>query len=221
VQKGLASPALLDTYSEERLRVIAQMLKVTTELYNKTFGEIHGGGKGDDDAWRRGGDLSMLGVNYCGSSIVLEDDAVTSTNAYSKTEGGHVLAAYRAPDASGLVRAGTEDVPTRLFAIFSATVHTVLLFGGDEATRARVTKVLARLPKDTVRAVCVLPQGQTVGDRATVSTLILEDRAGHAYAGYGLTPNELTVVVVRPDGVVGAVVSSAEGAVRYFQKILL
>jgi hypothetical protein len=163
----------------------------------------------------------MLGVNYCGSSIVLEDDAVTSTNAYSKTEGGHVLAAYRAPDASGLVRAGTEDVPTRLFAVFSATVHTILLFGGDEATRTRIAEVLARLPKDTVRAVYVLPQGQTVGDRATVSTLILEDRAGHAYAGYGLTPNELTVVVVRPDGVVGAVVASAEGVVRYFQKILL
>ena len=37
VHKGLAPDSLLDTYAEERLRVIAQMLQLTTALYAKTF----------------------------------------------------------------------------------------------------------------------------------------------------------------------------------------
>ncbi|KAJ7662150.1 FAD binding domain-containing protein [Mycena polygramma] len=214
VHKGLAAPALLDTYSEERLRVIAQMLKLTTELYNKTFS-----GK-DDEGWRRGGDLRMLGVNYCRSSIVLEDGpAVPGDSAYANAEGGPTRAAYRAPDASGLVRA-EDDVSMRLFAIFSASAHTVLLFGGDAAAHAGVAEVLARFPEGTVRTVQIVPQGQTA-DASAGSALVVEDREGHAYAGYGVPVDKLTVVVVRPDGVVGATVTGAEGVERYFRKILL
>ncbi|KAF7334247.1 FAD-binding-3 domain-containing protein [Mycena sanguinolenta] len=219
VQKGLAPETLLDTYSEERLRVIAQMLQLTTDLHEKTF---RGDGK-NHDVWFRGGDVQMLGVNYCGSSIVQEDGAVrgAGATAYSKSSAGRVQAAYRAPDAPGLVRvrvrAGSEDTPTRLFDVFSVDVHTVLLFGGNETTRA---EVLGRLPKEGVRVVVLLPQGQTATD-GTSSALVLEDRAGHAYAGYGMRADELTVVIVRPDGVVGAVSPTAEGVERYFQKILI
>ncbi|KAJ6511503.1 FAD binding domain-containing protein [Mycena vitilis] len=220
VHKGLAAPALLDTYSAERLRVIAQMLKLTTELYHKTFNTA---GKADagDSGWARGPDLSMLGVNYCGSSIVLEDEdeARVPGNAYAKVEGGRSRAAYRAPDAPGLVCKG-EDVPTRLFAIFSASAHTVLLFGGDAAAHASLAEVLARLPEGTVRMVQIVPQGQTAGASAG-STLVLEDRAGHAYTGYGVPADKRTVVVVRPDGVVGATVTGAKGIERYFRNILL
>ncbi|KAJ6511513.1 FAD binding domain-containing protein [Mycena vitilis] len=215
VHKGLAAPALLDTYGEERLRVIAQMLKLTTELYNKTFS-----GSKDDEGWRRGGDLRMLGVNYCRSSIVLEDGpAVPGASAYANAEGGPTRAAYRAPDASGLVCKG-EDVPTRLFAIFSASAHTVLLFGGDAAAHAGVAEVLARFPEGTVRPVQIVPQGQSAGAPAG-SALIVEDREGHSYAGYGVPVDKLTVVVVRPDGVVGATVTGAEGVERYFRNVLL
>ncbi|KAF8178144.1 FAD binding domain-containing protein [Mycena galopus ATCC 62051] len=218
VQKGLAPPALLDTYSEERLPVIAQMLKLTTDLFHKFSHNVRDGGNAE--AWQRPSDLNlnMLGVNYCGSSIVHEDGApgvATNNNAYLKASSGRVQAAYRAPDAPGLVRAGSGDAPTTLFTVFSVAMHTVLLFGGD----ARA-EVLDRLPKEAVRAVRLLPQGQTVGDAAT-SALVLEDRDGHAYAGYGLGPDEPTVVIVRPDGVVGAVVAGAEGVESYFEKILL
>ncbi|KAF7366420.1 FAD-binding-3 domain-containing protein [Mycena sanguinolenta] len=213
VQKGLASDSLLDTYSEERLRVIAQMLELTTSLYRKLFQD-----RKNDEAWARGGDLRMLGVNYCGSSIVQEDNVMREASAdpYSKSSIGRVQAAYRAPDAPGLVRAGSEDAPTRLFGIFSVDVHTVLLFGGDETTRA---EVLGRLPEHAVRVVVLLPQGHTAANSAG-SALILEDRAGHAYAGYGLRGDVLTVVIVRPDGVVGAVAAGVEGVEQYFQKIL-
>ncbi|KAF7350749.1 FAD-binding-3 domain-containing protein [Mycena sanguinolenta] len=215
VQKGLAPEALLNTYSEERLRVIAQMLQLTTDLHKKIF---RGDSKNPDEGWFRGGDVQMLGVNYSGSSIVQEDDAVqgASVTPYSTSGAGHIRAAYRAPDAPGLVRVGSEGAPTRLFSIFSVEVHTVLLFGGDDTTRA---EVLGRLPKEAVRAVLLLPQGQTTTN-ASSPALVLEDRAGHAYAGYGMRVDELTVVIVRPDGVVGAVAIDAEGVERYFQKIL-
>ncbi|KAJ6569265.1 FAD binding domain-containing protein [Mycena capillaripes] len=226
--KGLASPTLLDTYSAERLRVIAQMLKLTTELYNQSFDALRAGAEADDKVWSRGGDLRMLGVNYCGSAIVLEAGAVpggaSTDSPYSQAhvDGARVQAGYRAPDASGLVcvRSGSgsdtdTSKMTSLFAVFSAAMHTVLLFGhGDEAN---VAEVLAGLPKDAVRAVEVLAPGQ----RTAGSVLVLEDQAGHAYAGYGMNANEPTVVVVRPDGVVGAVVSSVEGVEQYFKKIFL
>ncbi|KAF8178164.1 FAD binding domain-containing protein [Mycena galopus ATCC 62051] len=219
VQKGLALPALLDTYSEERLPVIAQMLKLTTALFHKTFHKA-GDGTKDEEAWARGGDLNMLGVNYSGSSIVQEDGApVAGVNAYSRRSSGRVQAAYRAPDAPGLVRAGSADVPTTLFSIFSVAVHTVLLFGGQATSITRVSEVLGGLPEEAVRVVRLLPQGQITGDAAT-SALVLEDRAGQAYAGYGVPLDEQTVVIVRPDGVVGAVVPDAEGVERYFKKIL-
>ncbi|KAJ7481756.1 FAD binding domain-containing protein [Mycena latifolia] len=221
VQKGLASAALLDTYSEERIRVIAQMLKLTTDLYNKSFNQTVEG-SADDSGWKRGRDMSMLGVNYCGSSIVLEDAAgAGAASAYAKSAGSRVQAAYRAPDAPGLVPAGTDGAPTTLFAVFRVSAHTILLFGGDSSARAPVASVLARLPQDAVRSVLVVPQGHTAGDDAALFAAVLEDRTGHAYAGYGLTPGELAVVVVRPDGVVGAVVPDAEGVERYFQKIFV
>lgn len=223
MQRGLAPAVLLDTYGEERLRVIAQMLELTTELYKRTFK----GGENrteDEGAWKRGGDLRMLGVNYVGSSIVLEDAAVAGTNAYAAAAGSPVQAAYRAPDAPGLVRAGSDDAPTTLFDVFHISVHTVLLFGGGGGDVAAVAAVLARFPKDAVRAVLIVPQGQPTTAAADESALVLvlEDRAGHAYAGYGLVPGgALTAVVVRPDAFVGAVVDGADGLELYFQKIFV
>ncbi|KAJ7637696.1 FAD binding domain-containing protein [Mycena polygramma] len=224
VHKGLAPATLLDTYSEERIRVIAQMLQLTTKLHDKTWIAPPAGAAADDSKFKRSSDLSMLGVNYRGSSIVLEEegDAAVESNAYAKAEGGRVEAAYRAPDAPGLVHMGSDnDAPTRLFAIFRASVHTVLIFGGDAAARAPVADVLGKLHKDMVHSVVVLTQGKTSAEDASSFVTVLEDQAGHAYRGYGLDAGELTVVIVRPDGVVGAVVSGAEGVKAYFRKIFV
>ncbi|KAJ7282897.1 hypothetical protein C8J57DRAFT_1296894, partial [Mycena rebaudengoi] len=143
----------------ERIRVIAQMLQLTTALYEKTFGSIL-----DDKAgtgWERNGDLHMLGVNYRGSSIVVEDGhPVLGVGAYAKSEGVGVQAAYRAPDASGLVTSGS-DVPMSLFAIFSAAVHTVLVFGGDAVAHGAIANTLKRFPTETVQSVLLIPQRQT------------------------------------------------------------
>ncbi|KAJ7466152.1 FAD binding domain-containing protein, partial [Mycena galericulata] len=226
VQKGLAPPKLLDTYSEERIRVIAHMLNLTTELYNSSFDQLHRKGIAIEDAsFARGGDLRMLGINYRGSSIISEDAGAAAegaSNAYAKAEGGRIQAAYRAPDAPGLIRVGSGSAsdPTRLFTLFRASVHTVLLFGGDAASRVPVASVLAHIPAGLFDALLVLPKGQKAASDAEIfSSLVLIDASGHAYGGYGVG-TELTIVVVRPDGFVGAVASDAAGVQKYFQKLL-
>ncbi|KAJ6584775.1 FAD binding domain-containing protein [Mycena capillaripes] len=219
VHKGLAPAALLDTYSEERLRVIAQMLQLTTKLHDKTWVHVPGA-LADEVKFNRPSDLSMLGVNYSGSSIVL-GEAAAASSAYEKAEGGRVQAAYRAPDAPGLVYSGSADAPTHLFAIFRALMHTVLIFGGDAAVRAPLADMLGQLPKATVQSVVLLAPGTTSAGDASAFDMVLHDHAGHAYTGYGLNAGELTVIVVRPDGVVGAVVSGSEGVETYFKKIFV
>ncbi|KAJ7754153.1 FAD binding domain-containing protein [Mycena maculata] len=219
VEKSLSPTTLLDTYDEERLRVIAQMLQLTTKLHDKTWAN------GTFARFQRPSELSMLGVNYAGSSIVLEAAGAggAESDAYTTAEGGRVQAAYRAPDAPGLVRVGPADAPTRLFDIFCASAHSVLVFGGDAAEYASVADVLARLPKGSTQLVVLLPHGAMSGGNSEVSTgaMVLEDRAGHAYRGYGLDADELTIVVVRPDGVVGAVISAADSVETYFRKIFV
>ncbi|KAF8185934.1 FAD binding domain-containing protein [Mycena galopus ATCC 62051] len=190
VQNGLASSALLDTYSEERIPVMHRcsgLPRSCTTRASTVTGERRRVGPG-----RRS---NMLGVNYSGSSIIQEDAALVESaksSAYSRGNGGRVQAAYRAPDAPGLVRLGR---------------------------RIARAEGLRRLPKAAVQTVQLLPQGQSAGDSATPA-LVLEDRAGHAYAGYGVPVDKLTIVVVRPDGVVGAVVPNAEGVESYFKKIM-
>ncbi|KAJ7779501.1 monooxygenase [Mycena maculata] len=210
VHKDLAPEMLLDTYSEERVCVIAQMMKVTTDLYNASFDQLHRAGVAIQDAlFLRGGDLNMLGVNYCGSSIISEDAAVAGNNAYSKAEGGCVQAAYRTPDMPGLIHVGSTDAPTTLFAIFRGSAHTVLLFGGVKAACAPVVDELARIPAEILQTVLVLQQGQQAAGEDSLFDAVLVDCEGHAYTGYGLQPHKLTIVMVRPDGVVGVVASDA------------
>jgi hypothetical protein len=166
----------------------------------------------------------MLGVNYRGSSIVCEEPGAAEgvDDPYMGGAGGRVQAAYRAPDASELVPAGKQDKTTKLFEVFSASRHTVLVFGGDAGTRAPVSKALEHISAaGVVHAVLVLGQGNTTPSDALSFATVLEDRAGHAYKGYNVDAEELAVVVVRPDGVVGVVASDAEGLERYFKKILI
>ncbi|KAJ7211758.1 FAD binding domain-containing protein [Mycena pura] len=237
VHKGLSPDALLDTYAEERLRVIAQMLTLTTELYNKTFrttARRDTENEDEKDAWTRGGALTMLGVNYRGSSIVREEghgiggSKDASISPYAAEDGivnTGARVAFRAPDASGLVR--LDGSVTQLFTVFRLSVHTVLLFGMGPAGFGweRMVEVLRRRSADIVHTVQVLPRGVThreANSQVQLQVDVLHDMEGHAYQGYGLSATELSVVVVRPDGVVGAIEKgngAAEGVEGYFRKI--
>ncbi|TFY56076.1 hypothetical protein EVJ58_g7861 [Rhodofomes roseus] len=90
VEKGLASPSLLATYTEERLPVIAAMLQKSTKLYDAMQNNA-------EEGWNRGGDLRMLGVNYRWSSIVVDErtpkaQSPESVNPYGSGNDGELRA---------------------------------------------------------------------------------------------------------------------------------
>ncbi|KAA1479243.1 monooxygenase [Dentipellis sp. KUC8613] len=227
--KGLASPSLLDSYDTERLPVIKEMLQRTTAILNRTFTTENGKStpvaSTDNDAespWKRSTQLNQLGVHYRWSPIVVDEavdelglqdkdkaEALTAST-YVVEEGGRLHAGDRAPDSPGLVDLKTGRT-MRLFDIFGPDHHTLLVFtDGDPAS---VLAPLARIPKNLIRTVAIRSQGVALAEVAGVD-LSLQDKEGYAYPAYGAH-----VAVVRPDGVVGALVDGAEGVEKYFAGI--
>ena len=169
--------------------------------------------------------MNMLGVNCRSSPIVLDEfTQAEPVNAYGTLEEGVLVAGDRAPDAPelGLIvpqAFGGAETETRLFDVFCPIHHTVLVFAPDSASSTDVLEVLGRYPGDVIRPVIVLSQDSevTIGAQADV----VVDRGGHAYRAYLAVRGEQKVVVVRPDGVVGAIVHGAEGVGAYFAKIFV
>ncbi|KAI5999461.1 FAD binding domain-containing protein [Pisolithus marmoratus] len=268
VYKGFASLSLLDTYTSERLPVIAEMLGFTTELHDRTFdqpnaehtpqstadenGDSKPAKSNFERAMRRGGKLNMLGVNYRTSPIVVDEFVPTPTSgvavvhsAYGDTQEGVLRAGDRAPDAPGLVPvispnralsnvlSGSQSNGTAgsicMFDIFASTHHTVIIFA-PASTTPDVRSVLATLDqtvlKELARRVVVVPGSafepnglvgtSSEADQAIDSEVFI-DQAGHAYRGYVVEEQEARVVVVRPDGVVGAIVRGVTGLEQYFE----
>ncbi|KAH7923394.1 hypothetical protein BV22DRAFT_1036317 [Leucogyrophana mollusca] len=200
VQKGLSPASLLSTYTTERLPVIAEMLELTTAILDKTMS--------------RGQKLYMLGVNYRYSPIVVDEFSDAGpVNAYGLLQEGVLIAGDRAPDAPRLTRGDGE--PTRLFDIFRPAYHTVLIFAADSASAAPLLSALSQYDSSVLRSAVVLPS-PAAPSSTTTGDLTLVDEGGYAYGGYLVKEGQTRVVVVRPDGVVGAIVSGAQGLEKYF-----
>lgn len=210
VYKGFSPASLLDSYTAERLPVIAEMLEITTGLLDNIRAEPT-----IDRAMRRENRLNMLGVNYRTSPVVLDEFTnLEPVSAYRALDEGELVAGDRAPDSPVAALGGVE---TRLFDVFSPTNHTVLVFAPDPTAMTGILEALRKYPVDVIRPVIVLPEGSegiTVGQ---VDVVI--DNGGHAYRAY-LAKGE-KVIVVRPDGVVGAIVHHAEGVDAYFARIFI
>ncbi|KAI6008112.1 FAD binding domain-containing protein [Pisolithus orientalis] len=265
VYKGLSPTSLLDTYSAERLPVIAEVLSVTAEMHKRTYRESqseHAPRSTTDDkdndssklaesklqrSLHRGKNLYMLGVNYRTSPIVIDEFTPAPTSAgahraYGDIQEGVLQAGDRAPDAPDLAPVFTpncaaptsstpsKEVPesTRLFDIFAPTYHTVLMFT-PALTFPAVRSVFAALEQsiaksESVRSLVVLagslsePDDRVIKDQI-IGVEVFVDQAGHAYRGYIVEREQIKVVVVRPDGVVGAVVHGAEGLGQYFEGV--
>ena len=223
VYKGYASAALLDSYQEERLPIIAEMLGKTTEIFNKTMER-----RGDPTLSVVGGntDMTQLGVNYRGSSIIGEDDIRDTTlkvSGYNKDSETAACPGDRAPEVPSLINATGEDKQETLFNIFSPTYHSVLVFAKkyEEYSALALSAIIKRLPENTVRSVLILPaeSNLNVNKQGGVYDEVYIDSGGHGHSDYGLPSDQTYFVVVRPDGVVGARVHEVAGVERYFQKI--
>jgi hypothetical protein len=228
--------------------VITEMLRRTTAILDATArsvgttGSVSGPSGGtpaqdaDASAWTRGRDLFMLGINYQWSSIVLDDQRARPTReegaaraygADAVSEG--LRAGDRAPDAPDLrVLSGTWFAPgstPALFDAFRPNHHTVLFFAGATATAAPnllepMLAVVHRQPVATVRTALVLGSEIVHGTTSPMDTVVF-DAQGYAFKHYDVSKDAsaLTAVVVRPDGVIGAIVRSEVTLEQYFKLI--
>ncbi|KAH7920685.1 hypothetical protein BV22DRAFT_1039541 [Leucogyrophana mollusca] len=206
VQKDLAPPSLLDTYTAERLPVIAEMLELTTSILNQTLVAA----SEEEAIQQRGQRLLMLGINYRSSSIV-RDEFVTEARpvaAYGLLDEGRLEAGDRAPDAPGL--RAQDGTTTKLFDIYRPWYHTVLVFGPDAA------QSLGKYDPSLVRLVVVLPASGAGTHSGYGADMVLVDEERYAHSAYLVKEGDAKVVVIRPDGVVGAIVHNLEGVNKYF-----
>ncbi|KAH8836116.1 FAD binding domain-containing protein [Flagelloscypha sp. PMI_526] len=219
VIKTEASPSLLETYTTERLPVIAAMLDKTKLILNATLKDDVRDEK--SIAWRRDGELTMLGINYRGSNIIVDTvhpaDVQAAVNPY---RGGESLCAGdRAPQAPGVV--DRNGGGTSLFDIFEYGQHTLLIFS-DSITDEVTSLVSWASTRGTVKAVIILPKDSAAFEDVD-GALVLQDSDGHASRAYfgGEGVEGMTVVAVRPDMYIGAMVKKVDEVKDYFGKIFL
>ena len=241
--KGRASSALLKSFDNERIPVIAEMLNITTELYKLTFSpdtisaiqsasDISSNDEKESSmnrAFFRGRKLWQLDVNYRWSDIVFDerfenDKHNVAKNAYGSA-GQDVRAGDRAPDAPGLscIRSKTDFQPTRLFDIYSPSKHTAFIFDGrvDKSDSYPLIQATGTLPAETFQKVYIIPSTSNLGvdDAPGNADYVLKDEQGYAFKHFGLSEQGTSVVIVRPDAMVGAFALTEGGVEQYVSAV--
>ncbi|KDR80539.1 hypothetical protein GALMADRAFT_61028, partial [Galerina marginata CBS 339.88] len=239
VAKGLARPSILQSYSEERIPVITEMIEQTTKLLKRTLDN-------DQTALRTSGSLFQLGVNCRWSSMVVDERKVTEAeredledtylqdfecpvededdgkiDSYGTAHDGRLRAGDRAPDSSGLIIRFPSRDPNQtcqLFQTFGSSYHTVLIFS-DIVECTTMLQATAKYAKGIVRTVVVVRAKNSLPSDVASADLVLEDRDGHAYTAYCPT-GVCGVCIIRPDGMVGAIVNGPIWMHRYFNGVL-
>lgn len=192
------------------------MLQKSTLIFNAIR-------KGGEEGWKRGGELMQLGVNCCWSSIVVDErtpkpEGPEEVNPYGDVSDTSLRAGDRAPDAPALLPVGA-GAPTALFDVFRPRYHTVLLFNLPVEETKRVLAETKKFPQGLVKTVAIAPQGPSDVKIVGQLDLALVDSEGHAFAGYRVSPDKPTIVIVRPDGVVGGIVYGLDGFRKYFRTV--
>ncbi|KAI0711184.1 FAD binding domain-containing protein [Cerioporus squamosus] len=230
--KGLASRDLLATYGIERLPVIAHMLAATSELYthitkDQTDDDPAGSDKKESSGllkWRNNA-LRQLDINYRWSPVVLDargmnglDEAALKARGYQGYPGEPVHAGDRAPEAPALVDASGKE--TSLFEIFKPNAHTLLLFSPQDAGSKAQDVVAAAQASPLASVMKTLVLGRGGVPAAIEGASAYHDKEGHAHKAYGVDDKVLTLVVVRPDGYIGAFVNDVDGLQTYISRIV-
>ncbi|KAF9479547.1 monooxygenase [Pholiota conissans] len=225
VEKGYASESLLDTYAEERLPVIAEMLNKTTELLDERLSAVTSTIVKPDQGDDIRADMTQLGINYRGSTILFEegvqkDPSVVKLAGYSKGSIDGALPGDRAPEAPKLIDDADATHEVSLYDILSPSRHTIVIFGDGYSVDVldALSQAIRRQPENTIYGVLLRRShdASSIGpDKNFDKTLT--DSEGHAYAGY--KAGGPCAVIVRPDGTIGARVFSAAGLESYFKGI--
>ncbi|KAG1864433.1 FAD binding domain-containing protein [Suillus subluteus] len=217
VEKGLADKSLLETYNTERFPVVSEMLEMTTTILNRAL-------ETGNLTVSPSPILSMLGINCRFSNIVLDEFAIPGKpiNAYGVLDEEHLEAGDRAPDAPNMVQVGGGESGVKtLFGLYRPWYHTVLVFAPSHADATLILSALQAYDTSVIRSAVILPSSASVTSVASSADLVLVDQENHAYSAYLVEAGQTKVFVIRPDGVVGAIVHGAEGVKKYFSGIFL
>lgn len=186
---GDAAAGLLDSYDAERRPVGEEVVGRTV----RSAREGIGADSSDPDFIIRR--EAQLLIDYAGSPIVADSSPTTPP---AKVRSGR-----RAPDARGLTRGAVTD-PLRLFNLFNAREHTLLLYAGANTTATQ----LERLESLAAAAVDAAPSHMDVyliaAPEADVDATVLpivRDGAGDFASAYVVSAP--SVFVARPDGYLG------------------
>jgi 2-polyprenyl-6-methoxyphenol hydroxylase-like FAD-dependent oxidoreductase len=232
VLHGHADRTLLASYSAERVPVIRAMLIQTTAELKRT-----GTWAAKQDVQSTPPDFTQLGVKYAGSSLVFDQlgEQISPPNPSEVIErrpspavrGDQLRAGNRAPDAPRLlVLSGEEEgLEITLFDIFDLTAHTIIIFSAPEASVTAIAETLSTLQlarsMGLVRIVVLLSSRS--GAEETLKNdvdRVLLDSASHAFSAYAPARlGSLAVFIIRPDQIIGAITSNAEGSRRYLCSI--
>ncbi|KAJ6524056.1 FAD binding domain-containing protein [Mycena sp. CBHHK59/15] len=223
VAKGKASPDLLKSYEAERMPVVAEMLNLSNQLHAKAFPHIPDAAfdapqaaNTSSDPMMRSSKMLQLGINYRWSSITLDErdngEKSAEQNPYG-TMGDKIRAGDRAPYIDQL-QGGKEttnlfrllhDSPSHLVLCFPAS-NTDLLYdvkGYIDAELLHVAVIVGDLPSGSAK----VPKG----------VQYLTDPLGLALKAYDIEAGTRDVlVVIRPDGIIGAYTFGTKGIKEYF-----
>jgi hypothetical protein len=171
--------------------------------------------------------LNQLGIHYSWSSIVVDDlgkesatQVANTTEVDAYTAGAELHAGDRAPNATGLIAVGGNEVIS-LFDLFSVSSHLGVVFAHKEADVHVISSMLGALDAiggTLVRTILVYAEKPSVTAQGTAQAFV--DHDGHAFAAY--KPERYGAVgaaIIRPDGVVGAMVRNPKSVGSYFGKI--
>ncbi|TFK37808.1 FAD binding domain-containing protein [Crucibulum laeve] len=233
VQKGVSPLSLLETYNEERLPVITEMLRQVTGIHKDSSGE------GGNLTLERGPHLMMMGINYRWSSIVLDDQFSSRDEREIEELKKHAYivkdavlrAGDRAPDTSDLLEVQRQDrhqTPATLFSLLLPDKHTVLIFIGNRSFSEGMRLKESLLDESTLSYHQEFIQVFLVGnlfpsaalEAPKMGTVCLFDSKAFAYQLYSASDAEsMKIIVIRPDGVIGAILRDAGGLRKYFSKM--
>jgi hypothetical protein len=210
--------------------VIEEMLAQTTALFEGAI-KIKDTALAKDDvsAWKRPRILQQLGIHYEWSPIVYDDRlegsrAPVPLDAYGGGTTHEIRAGDRAPDAPALevAKVGGKITGTvALFDIYNPAKHTILLFVTRDTRQEELEAFFAvarRQPADSTQTVLVVEKEHLQPETLKGADTVVTDAGGHAFKSYSITEAG-RAAVVRPDGVVGAMVGTADSLSHYFELV--
>ncbi len=184
-RRGLASPALLDSYSQERRAVGLDVVENTSRALNESLAQR---------VPLPGLRETQLLVSYRGSSIV-RDTRADAANA-------PLAAGDRVPDAGGLRRAYVA-LPFRLHERLGRGRHVLFAYLGADDARVEALPGMLHLLHATVGEAAsgfiIAPKGANSAHREDVA--VLSDDGGEFAAAFGAAPG--MTWLARPDGYIG------------------